>query len=387
MKKWIILLASLVMVYQVAATVEDLGGNTNTGSVLQTPSIPSLPISTPNICTSNGFLNINVELTGPKSEPDKGYITQGKSLDFVVTVKNAGPSQTNAELNINPESCDPGWFSWTTTSFDVPAGASRSEKLQVTPDMNAVAGDYGFNVEASANCYRSGSARGNFKVQDYDYASETAISGTGQFQLNKNIHAMDSGISANKDISFSGSVDALVKNEYLVDQAKGKNPNFEEKDAVDNYESLNPGDALMGTEKFRSSAIFGGVGAKLTEAYNVKQMEFKDQNFNLYQTGSLKKMADFKTADNFTGYYLIDAKQTIPDQMKNLMEHEEYLGSFEINRRLLFRDNPTSLSGNTCADGPCSSSTGSSKPIFASPCLSSSCSNFANSLNAFSQSV
>jgi hypothetical protein len=123
----------------------------------------------------------------------------------------------------------------------------------------------------------------------------------------------------------------------------------------------------------------------LTEAYNVKQMEFKNQDFNLYQTGSLKKMAEFKTADNFTGFYLIDAKQTIPDQMKSLKEHEEYLGSFEINRRLLFRDKPTANS--MCTDGPCSSITGSSKPTFASPCLSSSCSNFASNLNAFSKSV
>jgi hypothetical protein len=392
MKRWIILLASIIMAYQASATVEDLGGNINTGSVLQTPSvtpsipsIPSLPISTPNICTSTGFLIINIELTGPKSEPDKGYTTQGKTLDFLVTVKNDGPSETNAELNVNPDVCAPEWFSWTTTSLDIPADASRSVTLQVTPDMNAVAGDYSFNVEASAKCYSSKSKAVNFKVQGYDYASETAISGTGQFQLNKDVQAMNSGISSNKDISFSGSVDALVKNEYLVDQAKGKNPNFEEKDAVDNYESLNPGDALLGTESFKSSAVFGGVGAKLTEAYNVKQMEFKNQDFNLYQTGSLNKMAEFKTADNFTGFYLIDAKQTIPDQMKSLKEHEEYLGSFEINRRILFKDKPTF--NNICTDGPCSSSGGSSKPTFASPCLSSSCSNFASNLNAFSKSV
>jgi hypothetical protein len=82
--------------------------------------------------------------------------------------------------------------------------------------------------------------------------------------------------------------------------AKGRNPNFEEQDAVDNYLALQPGDALFGTESFKSSAVFGGVGAKVTEAYNVQQMEFKSQDFNLYQTGSLKKTAEFKTADNFT---------------------------------------------------------------------------------------
>ena len=69
----------------------------------------------------------------------------------------------------------------------------------------------------------------------------------------------------------------------------------------------------------------------------MQQMEFKSQDFNLHQTGSQKKMAEFRTADNFTGFYLIDANQMKPGQ-KNLKEHEEYLGSFEINRRILFRD-------------------------------------------------
>ncbi len=386
MRTKIILLILIFMACHASATVEDPGGSsTGTGGVWQTPSLPSMPVTIPNVCTSSGYLIVNVDLTGPQSEPDKGYTTQGKTLEFVVTVKNEGSSEVNAELSISPEGCDPEWFSWTTKSMKIPPGVSRSEKLQVHPDINAVAGDYSFKAEASAKCYNPGSADGSFKVQDYDYASETAISGTGQFKIDKDVRSMNSGIKSNKDISFSGSVDALVKNEYLVDQAKGRNPNFEEQDAVDNYMAVKPGDALLGTESFKSSAVFGGVGAKLTEAYNVQQMEFKNQDFNLHQTGSLNKMAEFKTADNFTGFYLIDAKQVIPGQ-KNLKEHEEFLGSFEINRRILFKDTPTF--SNTCLDGPCTSiSTSLGKSGFTSPCISSSCSNFVNSLNTFTKSA
>ncbi len=384
MMRRLILLLLVLMTCQASATVEDLDSNTGTSSVWQTPSLPSLPVSTPNICASSGCLVVDVDLTGPKSESDRGYTTQGKALEFVVTVKNEGASEVDADLSVSPEGCAPEWFSWMTKSLKIPSGVSRSEKLQIKPDMNAIAGDYSFNVEASAKCYSPGSAEGSFKVQDYDYASETAISGTGQFKINKDVRSMNSGIKSNKDISFSGSVDALVKNEYLVDQAKGRNPNFEEQDAVDNYMAKNPGDALLGTESFKSSAVFGGVGAKVTEAYNVQQMEFKNQDFNLHQTGSLKKVAEFKTTDNFTGFYLIDAKQTIPGQ-KSLKEHEEFLGSFEINRRLLFRDR--TASSTPCADGPCTSTPSLSKPGFASPCLSSSCSNFANNLNAFTKSA
>jgi len=196
---------------------------------------------------------------------------------------------------------------------------------------------------------------------------------------------MNSGIKSSKNVLFSGSVDALVKNEYLVDKALGKNANFQEKDAIDNYNAVSPGDTLIGTESFKSSAIFGGVGAKVRESYNVQQMEFKNQDFTLHQTGSLKKTAEFKTADNFTGYYLIDARQVVPGQ-KSLKEFEEYFGSFEINRRILFRD--AAKSKTPCLEGDClkGPSIKTPTPSFTSPCLSGSCNDFVNRLNSFGNS-
>jgi len=269
-------------------------------------------------------------------------------------------TEVEAEVSIKPEDCAPEWFSWTSTTLTIPAGVSRSKTLQVQPDMNAVAGEYRFGVDASAKCCRSGEAKTKFKVQAFDYASETVVSGTGQFQINKNVRSMNSGIKSTKNVLFDGSVDALVKNEYLVDQAKGKNPNFEEQDAVDNY--VGPG--LIGTESFKSSAVFGGVGARVKESYDVQQMEFKNQDFTLHQTGSLKKMAEFKTADNFTGYFLIDAKQTIPGQ-RSLKEYEEYIGSFEIERRILFRDD--TKSSQPCQDADCLKTPGYSFPSLSRP--------------------
>lgn len=373
MRRWLMVL--ILMAWQASATVEDLGGSpAGTGSMWSGPTLPSLPATQP--CPSvPGCLVVTVGLTGPQSEQDKGYTSPGKTLDFMVSVENRGPSEVEADLSISPGDCPMEWFSWTSEKLKVPAGVSRTESLQVSPDMNALAGEYSFKVEASAKCNRPGSDTAHFKVQDYDYASETAISGTGQFQINKDVRSMNSGIKSNKEVSFSGSVDALVKNEYLVEEAKGRNPNFQEQDAVDNYMALRPGDALFGTEDFKSSVVFGGIGAKVTEAYNVQQMEFKSQNFNLHQTGALKKTAEFKTADNFTGFYLIDAKQSVPGQ-KNLKEHEEYLGSFEINRRILFKEKPA-FAKPTCFDNP----------SFTSPSLSSSCGNFVNNLNAFAKSA
>jgi hypothetical protein len=379
MKRLMIWMMILILTAcQAKATVEDSGTTTmDTSSSPWTDlALPTLPTYLPDDCSKDsGTLSVSIGLTGPQSEPDKLYTTPGKPLEFMVTVSNKGDADVDAQVSIKPEGCSFEWFSWTTTTLTIPSGVSRSSALQVLPDVNALAGEYAFAVEASAKCHRSAKGDTKFKVQAFDYASETTVAGTGVFQINKDLRSMNSGIKSSKNVLFSGSVDALVKNEYLVDKALGKNANFQEQDAVDNYNAVSPEDTLAGTESFKSSAIFGGVGAKVKESYNVKQMEFKNQDFSLHQTGSLKKTAEFKTADNFTGYYMIDAKQVVPGQ-KSLKEFEEYSGSFEINRRILFKN--AAKSKTPCQEGDCLKA-----PSFASPCSSASCDDFAKRLNSF----
>ncbi len=384
-----IIIISIMTACLVEATVED--SNMATEDVSSSPwtdiTSPTLPTYLPSPCSGDsGTLFVSIGLTGPESEPDKSYTTPEKPLNYMVTVKNAGGTDVEAEVSVKPEGCPFGWFSWMTTPMTtsmtipmtIPAGVSRSVALQVWPDTNAVAGEYRFEVEASAKCRSSEPGRASLNVQVFDYASETTVAGTGQFQINKDLRSMNSGIKSSKNVLFNGSVDALVKNEYLVDKALGKNANFQEKDAVENY----IGDALVGTESFKSSAVFGGVGAKIRESYDVTQMESKNQDFTLHQTGSLKKTAEFKTLDNFTGYYLIDARQIVPGQ-KGLKEFEKYNGSFEISRRILFRD--AANSKTPCLEGDClkAPSIKTSTPSFTSPCLSGSCNDFTNRLNSF----
>jgi hypothetical protein len=390
MKK-ILFLLIMMGLQVVSATVEDLGGVDTSGAIWPPPT-PYMPTYLP--CpVYQGRIHVEIDPTGPIHEVDKGYTTQGRPLDFTITARNEGPAEVKADLCILPENCAAQWFSWTTKTFILPAGASRSENLPVTPDINAVAGKYKFKVDASARCAYPGSACAHFTVQNYDYASETSVSGTGQFQMSKDVRSMNTGIKSDKDLNFVGSVDDLVKNEYLVEQARGRTPNFQEQDAVDNYNSLGVG-ALKGTEVFRSSRVFGGVGARITEKFNLDQMDYKNQDFKLHQTGSLKNMAEFKTADNFTGFLALDARQSVPGQ-RSMNEREAYSGAFEIARRLIFRDVPTL--GEPCFGGSCFTNSPPNKPClgyqcygnptFSSPCLSGSCTNFVKNLNNFARSA
>lgn len=345
MKSYLIILL-LFAAQTASATVEETRQGPESAWDLESPATTAFWTPTPG---GMGELCVSVGLSGPKSGSDLDYTTPGKTLEYVVTVENRGFSEVDAKLTVNPRSCSPGWFGWTEKILTVPAGGAGTEQLLVTPDMKASPGDYDFQVLASAPNYKSGSDRAGLKLQDYDYISETSVSGTGQFQMNKDVRSMNTGVKSNKDIYFSGSVDTLMKNEYLVEEAKGQNPNFQECDAVDNYMALNAGDTLMGTETVKSSLVFGGVGAKVQESYNLQEMEYEVQEIGLHHTG-LDRRAEFQTADNFSGYMAIDSKQTIPGQ-RSTSEREEFLGAFEIQRRLVFKDNPGPNLG--CFDGSC----------------------------------
>ena len=404
-RKMIYIVIILILVAgQVQAAVEDSDAAPMAGhsddDTWSNPASPSMPNYLPSPCYGDsGRLNVDISQSGPESERDKAYITQGSALSFMVSVENEGDTEVEADLSINPRGCPFEWFSWATETLTIPAGGSRSLPLQIKPDVNAAAGKYKFEVEATGNCRSAGQEATEFVVQAMDLASETYISGKGDVQITKNLKSMNSGIRSSKDVSFNGVVDDMVKNEYLVVGAKGRNPNFWEKDNVDNYTAVESN--LIGTESFKSSAVFGGVGARVTETYNVKEMSYKDQNFTLHQTGSLKKTAEFQTRDDFNGTYIIDAKQSIPGQ-QNLKEFERYEGEFEIARRIVFRDQ-TKPSSAPCQEGDCPGISVPKKkppcqkgdcsgvyvpkrlaPVYVvSPCQSISCHSFTDRLNGF----
>lgn len=383
---------SILVACQVRATVEDSGTSPGDASVSgdpwAVPTYPSIPAYLPSPCYGDsGELTVSITLSGPESEPDKAYTTGDKPLDFMVSVENDGDTEVEADLSIKPGGCPFEWFSWATETLTIPAGGSRSLPLQIMPDINAAAGKYEFAAEATGNCRSSGQDQAQFVVQAMDYASETYVSGKGDFQISKNLRSMKSGIKSSKDVVFKGEVDDLEKNEYLVVGAKGRNPNFWEEDNVNGYSAKDTGGSLMGEESFKSSAVFGGVGARVTETYDVTEMESKDQDFTLHQTGSLKKMAEFKTDDEFAGKYWIDARQSIPGQ-QSLKEFEQYNGSFVISRRIVFRDQ--TKPSTACQEGDCPGVSVvpnvPKKPALkgvVSPCRSISCHSFTNRLNGF----
>ena len=122
------------------ATVEDQGGGMGLSDVgiLSGPDEPDLPGYFPSPCNDpSDCLSVYVSLAGSGSAKEKGYLTQGKSLEFLVSVKNKGSREVTATLGISSQKCPLEWFSWLEESLVIPAGATRSKSLLVSTDANA----------------------------------------------------------------------------------------------------------------------------------------------------------------------------------------------------------------------------------------------------------
>ncbi|MDD1722559.1 MAG: hypothetical protein LUQ15_03620 [Methanothrix sp.] len=109
MKKLMIYIAilSILAASQAQAVVEDSGNAPGddyaAGDSWSSPASPSMPTYLPSPCYGDsGRLKVGISQSGPESERDKAYITQGSTLGFMVSVENEGDTEVEADLSINP---------------------------------------------------------------------------------------------------------------------------------------------------------------------------------------------------------------------------------------------------------------------------------------------
>jgi len=170
----------------------------------------------------------------------------------------------------------------------------------------------------------------------YDYVSEMSIEGEGVFFIGKKVRNRAAVVNVDMRIRYNGSIDGSVISEYLMEDARGNTPNFEQEGAVDNYRATAPGHYLYGDEKPRSSFVFGGTGARIHETYDVQNMDARLESINLYSTGDQRYKTELDTINDFSGYFLIDARQSIPGSM-HVEDRQEFFGNFTVHKHLIFR--------------------------------------------------
>ncbi|RKX42984.1 MAG: hypothetical protein DRP27_08710 [Thermotogae bacterium] len=199
-------------------------------------------------------------------------------------------------------------------------------------------GNYTITVIAVDSWGSSAQATATLVVQDHDYKSETLVAGTGDVTIDENVRNMAAAVKVDKTIEFHGTVECLTKNEYLIENAKGNNSNYEQEAVVSDYRAILPTDYLYGNERFKSCAAMGGTGVDIHETYYTDvSMESRCENINHHVTGSQKYKTEFCTYNNFTlGYLLIDARQSIPCS-KHIVDRQEFFGNLTVGKHIVFR--------------------------------------------------
>jgi hypothetical protein len=231
-----------------------------------------------------------------------------KTVTYTVTVETDNPP---VSVSIIPGDAPASWFSWLDVDLPFPyTTGSWPLDITIPQTLGKDAGDeYTITVVAVDSWGSSMQETATLVVQNHDYVSETLLMGDGAAVLNENIKNMAVAVKVKRHIDFSGEVQCLTKNEYLMVNAKGKNANYEQESVVSEYNATLPGDHLIGDEQFKSCAAMGGTGAEFHERYEIyDSMESRCANLNHHMTGDMARKTELCTYNDFTqGYYLLES--------------------------------------------------------------------------------
>ena len=280
---------------------------------------------------------------GVSVEPDMQHTSPGKMVEYTITVFNYDSVDKLVALDVDTWECKVSWFGWTGIDVPVLANSVKSVSIKITPDSSTAGGEYKWRVIA-ATPEDSGSGTATLVVQDYDYVSETYVEGEGVFHIDKKVRSSTGSdaeeqqfaVNVKKHFDCRGEIDGFVNNEFLIEGARGDNPNFKQVSAVEDYRATVPGDRFIGDEQLKSCFVFGGTGAKILEHYNVQAMDARLESINLHSTGDQRHKTELDTVNDFSGHFLIDAKQSIPGY-KHIEDREEFWGNYTVSKHLIFR--------------------------------------------------
>ena len=274
--------------------------------------------------------------------PNMQHSSPGKIVEYTITVHNYDSADKSVALEIDVGKCNITWFEWTKKHMSVRARGVKSLSMKVTPSSGAREGTYNWGVIA-ATTDDSASATATLVVQGYNYASVTHVEGKGFFVIDKKVRSSTArdaeqrfAVNLDKHYVFSGEIEGFVSDEYLIEGARGNNPNFEQMSAVADYVAIEPGDYLYGDEKLMSSFVFGGTGTKVHEHYDVQTMDVRLENINLHSTGDQRYKSELATINDFGGHFLIEAKQSVPG-FNQINIRDEFFGNFTVCKHLIFR--------------------------------------------------
>jgi len=262
-----------------------------------------------------------------------------KTVTYTITVETDNPP---VYVVIIPEETPIGWFipplSHTLPSPDTAGIWLLDLRVPLTLGKDA-GGVYAFTITAVDSGAASAHATVELEVQDHDYVSETLVqmnnNNTAKVTLDKRLRSLPIATSVDKHIEFNGTVDLFEENEYVILDALGGNPNFQQESITVGFRS----GRMTGDERFKSCAPLGGTGVRIQEQYDVDWMGLRYESLGHYITGEQRYKTELSTHNEFNGTFTLNARQIVPVS-RYVKEQQTYKGNLTVGRHLIFRLSP-----------------------------------------------
>ena len=197
------------------------------------------------------------------------------------------------------------------------------------------------------------------QFQDGEFSNRLKVTGTGTFEVG--VSVKDRDLALEYENFMYGDGDLEMDTGTVEAQRAAKLPGMGNGSAVPlnlyentrlTYSGKTP---MVGMKYINSRAFWGGIGAEITETFSVTEMEregssfFASTNPASYMTDP-KKIAEMlkaspvhtvgmDTKNSFNGTWQTDARMHKMFS-KDLKVHESFTGKFDVEKRLVFRENP-----------------------------------------------
>jgi hypothetical protein len=208
------------------------------------------------------------------------------------------------------------------------------------------------------------------QVQDGEFCNRLKVTGTGTFEVG--VSVKDRSLALEYSNVMYGDGDLEMDSNTVEAQRAAKLPGMGNGSAVPlnlwessklTYSGKTP---MVGMKYIHSKSFWGGIGAEIMETFSVTEMEregssyFASTNPASY-INDPKKIAEelakspvhtvgTSTKNSFNGTWQTDARMHKMFS-KDVKVHESFTGRFDVEKRLIFHENPVSEKKQTGCDG------------------------------------
>lgn len=196
-------------------------------------------------------------------------------------------------------------------------------------------------------------------IQEGEFTNNLKVAGTGYFEVG--VSVKDRNLALEYSNFMTGDGDLEMDTGTVESQSAGRLPGMDSSSTIPlnlwentriTYSGTTP---MVGTKYINSKAFWGGIGAEVQESFSVTEMERvgstffastdpssyitdPDQIARLFKASPVDSVG-IETKNSFNGTWQTDA-HLHKMFSKDVKVHESFTGTFDVEKRLVFREDP-----------------------------------------------